>query len=68
MTKIVDDPEKKVKIISKKGLTADLINKYSILNGAKSFSSDGLQNYLVFIPTRRIYWISKDGSDTKIES
>ena len=45
-----------------------MINKYSILNGAKFFCSDGLQNYLVFIPTRCIYWISKDGSDRKIES
>ena len=25
-----------------------MINKYSILNGAKCFSSNGLQNYLVF--------------------
>ena len=25
-----------------------MINKYSILNGAKYFSPDGLQNYLVF--------------------
>ena len=33
---------------STKGLTADLINKYIIFNGAKYFSLNGLQNYLVF--------------------
>ena len=33
----------KLKIISTKGLTADLINKYSILNGAKYFSADTVQ-------------------------
>ena len=31
------------------------------------FSSDGLQDYLVFISTRRTYWISKDGSDSTME-
>ena len=41
---------KKVKAISTKGLTKDLINKFSILNGAKYFSSGIFQNYLVFIP------------------
>ena len=30
---------KKVKAISIKGLTKDLIHKFSILNGAKSFSA-----------------------------
>ena len=40
--------KKNVKIISTKGLTADMINKYSILNGAKYFSLNELQNYLVF--------------------
>ena len=39
----LDDIEKKLKIISTKGLTADLINKYSILNRAKYFSADRLQ-------------------------
>ena len=29
-----------------------LINKFSILNGAKYFSSGILQNYLVFIPAK----------------
>ena len=39
----------KVKAISAKGLTKDLINKFSILNGVKYFSSGLFQNYLVFI-------------------
>ena len=33
----LDDLERNVKIISTKGLTADMINKYSILNGPKYF-------------------------------
>ena len=33
---------RKVKIISTKELTKNLVNKYSILNGAKIISSDGL--------------------------
>ena len=39
---------KKVKSISTKGLASDLINKFSILNGAKYFSSRIFKNYLVF--------------------
>ena len=39
---------KKVEAISTKGLTQDLINKYSILNGAKYFYSGILQKYFVF--------------------
>ena len=65
--KKLDNLKKKVDIISTKGLTKNLINKYCILNGAKYFSSDGLQNYLVFMSSRRIYWISKGASDSKIE-
>ena len=44
--------QKKVKAISIKGLTKDLINKFSILNGAKYFSLGIFQNYLVFIPAK----------------
>ena len=61
---------KKSKIISTKGLTKKLINKYSIINGAKSKSiclQDGLQNYLVFISARHIYWITKHSRDSQIE-
>ena len=32
----------------------------------KIFFSEGLQNYLAFVLTGRIYWISKDGSDKKL--
>ena len=35
----LNELSKKVKAISTKGLTKDLINKFSILNGAKYFSS-----------------------------
>ena len=37
-----------MKAISTKGLTKDLINQFSILNGAKYFSGK-LQNYFVII-------------------
>ena len=40
----------KVKAISTKELTKDLINRYKILNGAKCFSSGIFPNYLVFKP------------------
>ena len=38
--------------MSAKGLTKDLIDKFSILNGAKYFSSGLFQNYLVFVPAK----------------
>ena len=41
------------KIISTKGITEDLINKFKFLNGAKQFSIDGLQNHLVFKSFRK---------------
>ena len=44
---------KKVKTISTKELTEDLINTFSILNGAKCFSSGILQNYLIVIPAKK---------------
>ena len=43
---------KKVKKISTKKLTKDLINKYSIFNGEKYLYSVILQNYFVFIPAK----------------
>ena len=66
----------KVKLISTKALTEDLINKYSVLNVSKYFSSSVLQNYLAFIPvnkyadvfsgTNQIYsWKSKGISEIK---
>ena len=44
-----------------------MINKCSILNGAKYFASDGQQNYLVFISLRRIDFISNN-SDRFVSS
>ena len=38
-----------MKAILTKGLTKDLINQFSILNGAKYFSSGKFQNYFVII-------------------
>ena len=48
----LDELSKKVKTISAKLLTRDLINKFSILNGAKYFFSWIFQNYLLFIPAK----------------
>ena len=45
--------QRKVKAILLKGLTKDLINKFSILNGTKTFSLEMFQNYLVFIPAKK---------------
>ena len=56
----------KVKAISTKGLTKDLINKFSILNGAKYFSSGIFQSYLVFIPA--IKYINYVSGTTRIDS
>ena len=49
----LNELSKKVKAISTKGLTKDLIDKFSILNGAKYFSSGIFQNYLVFMPAKK---------------
>ena len=46
----LNELSRKVKATSTKGLTKDLISKFSILNGAKYFSSGIFQNYIVFIP------------------
>ena len=45
--------QKKCKVISTKGSTKDLINKFSILNGEKYFSLEAFQNYLVFISAKK---------------
>ena len=42
--------QKNIETISAKGITADMINKYSFLIEEKYFSSNGLQNYLLFQP------------------
>ena len=53
-------------IISTKGLTKDLVNKFSILNGAKYFPLGIFQNYLVNIPTG--IYIKYFSATTRIES
>ena len=68
----------KFKAISTKGLTKDLINKYSILNGVKYLYSGILQSYFAFIPAKKyikyfsgtiqIYsWKSNEISEESIE-
>ena len=44
---------KKIKEISTKGLTKNLTHTFSILNGAKYFSSGKFQNYLLSIPEKK---------------
>ena len=46
----MNELSKKVKTISTKGLTKDLIDKFSILNEAKKFSLGIFFSYLLFIP------------------
>ena len=57
---------KRIKTISTKGLTKDLINKFINLNRAKYFSSFISQNYLVFIPTKT--YIKYFSGTTRIDS
>ena len=47
----LNELSKRVRAISTKRLTKDLIDKLSILNGAKYFSSGMFQNYGLFIYT-----------------
>ena len=49
----LNEISEKVKGRSTKRLTKDLMNKFSILNEAKYFSSGIFQNYLVFIPAKK---------------
>ena len=42
-----------IKGISTKELTKYFIEKFNILNGAKYFSAENLQNYLVFILSKK---------------
>ena len=62
----LNELSEKVKAISTKGLTKDLINKFSILNGAKYFSSGIFQNYLVFMPAKK--YIKYFSGTTRINS
>ena len=49
----LNELSKKVKSLSTKKLRKDLINKFSIHNEAKYFSSGIFQNYLVFTPGKK---------------
>ena len=75
----LNELSKKVKAISTKGLTKDLINKSSILNREKYFSSRLFKNYLVFIPAKKYIkyfsdttwinsWKSNEMSNENIEN
>ena len=44
----------KNEVMSTKGFTKYLLNKYNILNGARYFSSNVLNNFLVFIAAKNI--------------
>ena len=57
---------KKVKVISAKGLTKELINRFIILNGATYFSSRLFLNYLVFLPAKK--YIKYFSGTTRIDS
>ena len=51
---ILNELSKKGKVISTKGLTKDLIDKFSIFNWGKYFSLGIFQDYLVFIPAKNL--------------
>ena len=48
------------------GLAKDLIKKFSILNGAKYFSSGIFQSYLLFVPAKK--YIQYFSGTTRINS
>ena len=62
----LNEISEKVKAIPTKGLIKDLINKFSILNGANYFSLGIFQNYLVFIPAKK--YIKYCSGTTRINS
>ena len=62
----LNEPSEKVKAMSTKGLTKDLINKFSILNGANYFCSGIFQNYLLFLSAKK--YISYFSSTPQIDS
>ena len=49
----------KVKLISTKGLIKDLMNGYSICNGAKYLIKDGPQNCIIFQPFLKYFYASR---------
>ena len=75
----LNELSKKLEATSTKSLTKDLINKCSILNVTKYFSSQMFQNYLVFIPAKKYLkyfsattqinsWESNEKSEESIEN
>ena len=62
----LNELSKEIKELSRKILTKDLINKFSVLNGAKYEYSGIFQNYLVFIPAKK--YIRYFGGTTYIDS
>ena len=51
----LNELSKKIEAISTKGLAKNLINKFSIFNGAKYFALGIFQNYLVSTPAQKIH-------------
>ena len=62
----LNELSKKLEATSTKSLTKDLINKFSILNVTKYFSSQIFQNYLVFIPAKK--YVKYFSATTRINS
>ena len=58
-TKLINDLTSEANLISTKGLTKDLRNKYNIINDSKDFFLDELQTYLLF-KTFSSYFISEN--------
>ena len=58
--------QRKFKVISTKGLTKDLADKFTIFNGVKCFSVVMFQIYLVFILATKI--IKFFASSTQVKS
>ena len=61
----LNELSKKVKAISTKGLTKDLMNKFSILNETNNFTLGIFQYYLVFIPAKK--YIKYSTGTTRID-
>ena len=61
----LNEPSKKVKAMSTKGLMKDLISKLILLNGAKYFSLGIFQNYLLYISAKK--YIKYFSGTTRIE-
>ena len=51
----LDKLSEKVRAISTKGLTKDIINGYKILNGARYLSSGVFQKYLIFSSNEKYF-------------